>query len=199
MFHFKHNLVKNVMKKNAKFKQCGHCVEIFKLIQALVYVPPGFVTEVYNKYIVESNKTSNCKNMNTFCNYFENTYVGKRYKNGKIKPPTFSVDLWNMFHVTNNKCTNTNNSLEAFNANFNGAQKGPQTIYTVIKGFIREVEYTEIKHGEISFGKYKEEHSGRKQEKYSRDEDLRNVMAKYNNENVLDYLRSIVIIVDRLN
>ena len=78
-YHFKNNLLKNLMKKNSKYKQCEHCIEVYKLIQALPYVPPGFVTEVYNKNIVILNKTSVCDKMNTFCYYFEKTYVGKKF------------------------------------------------------------------------------------------------------------------------
>ena len=37
-----------------------------------------------------------------------------------------------------------NNSLEAFNGNFNQCQPGPQTIYTALEGFKREVEFTTI-------------------------------------------------------
>ena len=104
-----------------------------------------------------------------------------------------------MFHVLNEMIPNTNNSLEAFNGNLNGAQVGPQTLYTVIKGFRREVEYTEIKHKEIISGKYKEEHAGRKKMKMTRDTDLSSIMAEFNNEKVDQLLKSIINLLAKNN
>ena len=53
--------------------------------------------------------------MNNFCYYFEKTYVGKKFKNGKINAPKCFLDYWNIFHVFNEMIPNTNNCLEAFN------------------------------------------------------------------------------------
>ena len=133
--------------------------------------------------------------MSTFFTYFENTYVGLKHRNGKIKPPLFEVDMWCMFHVLNENTSTTNNSLEAFNGNFNKSQPGTQTIYTAIQGFQREVEYTEIKLKELTEGTYKETHVKRKQLRDEKYRKIREQMLKYDNTNVLEYLTDMINIM----
>ena len=69
-----------------------------------------------------------------------------------MRPPAFSTDMRCMYHHIINETPFTNNSLEAFNGNFNKSQIGPQTVYTCIKGFKRKV--TEIKLRELTGGLY---------------------------------------------
>ena len=79
----------------------------------------------------------------------------------------FSIDMWSMFHVVKKHTSTTNNSLEAFNGNFNQCQPGHQTIYSALEGFKREVEFTEIKHSELTSGKFSEPQTKRKNLKLS--------------------------------
>ena len=75
--------------------------------------------------------------------------------------------MWSMFHVVKKHTSTTNNSLEAFNGNFNQCQPGHQTIYSALEGFKREVEFTEIKHSELTSGKFSEPQAKRKNLKLS--------------------------------
>ena len=81
-------------------------------------------------------------------------YIGTKTRNGGMRPPAFSTDMWCMYHHIINETPFTNNSLEAFNGNFNKSQIGPQTVYTCIKGFKREVEITKIILRELTGGLY---------------------------------------------
>ena len=140
-------------------------------MKTLVFVPPGFVLDVYTDIIKEYAKTNNVLNeMSSFFTYFEATYIGKKARNGRVKRPLFPIDMWSMFYVLKKHTSTTNNSLEAFNGNFNECQPGHQTIYSALEGFKREVEFTEIKHSELTSGKFSEPQAKRKKlkdEKYN--------------------------------
>ena len=60
-----------------------------------------------------------------------------------------------MIPVKNDNMCTTNNGIESLNGHFNSAQIEPQTIYSVIKGFQRDVEYSELILQEISAGTYR--------------------------------------------
>ena len=95
-----------------------------------------------------------------------------------------------MFHIVNEHTTN--NSLVAYNGNFYQCQPGPQMIYTALEGFKREVEITEIKHGELTSGEFSEPQSKRttlKDEKY---DEIILIMSTFCNENVMSYMDKLV-------
>ena len=196
LFHFQQNLFRNILKKNPSYRKNQYSLKTFKLLKALVFTPPGFILDIFNDAIKPyAQKHKIQSEMSTFFTYFENTYVGLKHRNGKIKPPLFEVDMWCMFHVLNENTSTTNNSLEAFNGNFNKSQPGTQTIYTAIQGFQREVEYTEIKLKELTEGTYKETHVKRKQLRDEKYRKIREQMLKYDNTNVLEYLTDMINIM----
>ena len=118
----------DIMKKYSSYRQNEHTQKTFELVKTLVFVPPGFVLDVYNDIIKEYAKTNNVLNEMSSFTYFETTYIGKKARNGRVKRPVFPIDMWCMFLVVNKHTSTTNNSLEAFNGNFNQCQPGPQTI-----------------------------------------------------------------------
>ena len=97
--------------------------------------------------------------MSSFFTYFEATYTGKKARNGRVNQPVFPIDMCCMFHVVDEHTSTTNNSLQAFNGNFNQCQPATQTIFTALEGSKREVEFTKIKHGELTSGEYSEPQS----------------------------------------
>ena len=122
--------------------------------------------------------------------YFETTYIGKKARNGRVKRPVFPIDMWCMFHIVNEHTTN--NSLVAYNGNFYQCQPGPQMIYTALEGFKREVEITEIKHGELTSGEFSEPQSKRKKLKDEKYDEIILIMSTFCNENVMSYMDKLV-------
>ena len=80
------------MKTNPKYITCNYSRNVFRLVQVLIYTPPGFIVDIFYNVIINYAKTYNVfLEMTRFLTYISTTFVGKKYKNGHIKAPLFSV------------------------------------------------------------------------------------------------------------
>ena len=114
-FHFKNSLEKQIRKKG--------CLKLFndsepfkyavRMLRSLVYCPPGFVTDLFTKVILQyinEQKLENCPEMKEFFKYFVNTYIGLTKRRGR-HPPMFGLDTWSLYHEIVYDTPTTNNGL----------------------------------------------------------------------------------------
>ena len=199
VFHFFQNLEKNLKKKGLVTLRNNneHVKKAILMIKSLVYAPPGFVLDVFDKYIcnyIKVNGLNDIPEFQSFVCYFETSYLGKKQKRSR-KKPTFSLDSWNMFHELCDNLPTTNNSMEQWNREFNQNNVGKQNIYTCIKGFKREILFCEAKWSELCQGSLIETETSRRRKLAEEREKKLVVMRSFSLENVSDFVDNMILLL----
>jgi hypothetical protein len=79
--------LKSRYENDAEFKQC------VKMVGALAFVPVDAIEEFYDALC--EGIPDDCRvDMQDFCDYFEDNYVGRMSRNNRRRRPLFAHDLW---------------------------------------------------------------------------------------------------------
>ena len=198
-FHLFQNL-----RKQARKKGCGGLFDtnedaktLLKMIKSLCYCPPAYIVDIFDSIIdpfITEKGLDESSELCKFMKYFEDTYVGGQARRGR-KPPMFAHETWNIFHTLQANKPSTNNSIEQLNREWNFNQKGKQTVYTAIKGFRREVLFSDVKHSELLNGTYIEPNPGRKKKLATNRKRKCELMSSFQYDKCDEFVQKIIKLI----
>ena len=123
-----------------------------------------------------------------YCEYFEETWLGVAGRLGRRSEPLFPLEMWNVFHAASTGSTKTNNAVEGWHRAFQlGMGFAHPTMYKYVKYLQVEQSATENKYARVRIGDtfYQDQHYKQLSEQ------LQKVLAKYQNNRILEELESL--------
>ena len=84
---------------------------LIRCLPALAFVRPP---DVLDYYTVLERQFPDDRQVDDLIGYFEETYIGRRLRNGRRIVPRFPVDAWNQYDRVQNELPRTNNHVEAW-------------------------------------------------------------------------------------
>ena len=124
---------------------------LFKLILALTYVPMDKVSDAYKSVVLPQLRVVQDEpwyddyqeGVDKFMAYHTSTYLG-RGTGPQRKEPFFPISSWNKYDDVLNDRRLTNNTVEVFNRNWTDSMERTPSLYSVIEGFIRQVNQVNV-------------------------------------------------------
>ena len=89
------------------------------MLLALAFLPAAEVIEGFEE-LVDTRRILYDDVADDFLHYFEDTYMGRYYKNAPRRHSLFAINLWNMFNKNNDELPRTNNSVVGWDQSFQG-------------------------------------------------------------------------------
>ena len=120
--------------------------------------------------------------------YFEDTYIGKPHRRCR-RSPIFDIDIWNMYSRDLDYLPKSNNSVEGWHHSFQSNLTSDHPNNWVFPRILqKEQGFQDAIREQMSSG-----HSSQIQKKKYKDISLRikNIVATFDNCEILEYLRSI--------
>ena len=105
-------------------------------IAALAFIEPDHVGDAF-----ENLCSSLPQILQPLLDYFEDTYVGRRQRQGRSKP-MFEIELWNMHQRTTDQLMRTNNSAEAWHRRLSSViQSQHPTLWSFVESLQNEEHF----------------------------------------------------------
>ncbi|QQP52192.1 Uncharacterized protein FKW44_004253 [Caligus rogercresseyi] len=160
---------------------------IIKKFQALAFLPPDTVHDVFNQLINSINDETD-EILSDFLQYFETTWLGI-VQRGRRRRPTFDIDLWNVFERMERNLPRTNNSVEGWHNAFHmRLQICHPTLQKLLQKIRLEQAATELSIRQIETG----QELDRKTKKYDDlNKRLKRIFDSFENVNSLEYIDRI--------
>uniref|UniRef100_A0A0K2SY70 FLYWCH-type domain-containing protein n=1 Tax=Lepeophtheirus salmonis TaxID=72036 RepID=A0A0K2SY70_LEPSM len=160
---------------------------IIKQLQALAFVPPDEVNDIFDRFINQMDEKID-EILGEFLQYFETTWLGI-VQRGKRRKPLIEIDIWNVCDRLANDLPRTNNSVEGWHNLFNHRL---QICHPNIDKLLREIRIeqasTEVIIRQIQNGVAVEKTHINYEDINQR---LKRIFINYKNMDALDYINSI--------
>ena len=165
-----------------------------KMLAALSFVPVQDVFYAYDSLVSSDYFIENEEILNDFLNYFESTWIGEKKRNSIRGDPLFSIQMWNCFDSVIDNLPTTNNGVEGWHNRFaNIVDRYHAQMNEFINSLKMEQNTTEVLIQQFRSGR---EIALPKRKKFKNyDSRLKNVVQRYDRQNVLEYLRDIATLV----
>ena len=126
--------------------------------------------------------------------YVPKTFIAIRTRRtrNKVEPPMFPHHLWNKFNDLNNDEILTNNSVEAWNLQWQKSLRRNPTIWDVIGGIRREAGLSEILLKEINEGTIRSNKTCRSTLNITKVCKMKEIMKSFTLLNCKEYLKKII-------
>ena len=173
---------------------------------ALAYVRPDKICDYYNEVIeplIESLPEDTSEEAMEYIDYYERTYVGRKAgRTGNRRSPMYKPELWSVFEEVLVGQPTTNNSMEAFNAQWNSMKLPSDNFWSVLEGFKREdalakerylQEIVTVQNPEL----HPDEGRKRKIAQRAQTERLLNIIKKFQQISPAEFLHSIKVVMKK--
>ncbi|RWS19389.1 uncharacterized protein B4U80_04466, partial [Leptotrombidium deliense] len=159
-------------------------------ITALAFVPSQEIIDSFSVLVSSEFFARNEASILPLIDYFEGIRIGRSIGgSSRRRAPIFPISVWNCYYVALEGLPRTNNSIEGWPRAFQSLISAHHpTIWTCIDGFKKDYSIGEIKIEQFAAGI-----PGSPTKKIYKDtaERIRNIVADYDNRDILVYLRGI--------
>ena len=208
-FHLRKNLWETVGKKHATkvYNTSPQFQVIVDLMAALAYVRSDKICDYYNKVIeplIDELPEDTPEEAMEYIDYYERTYVGRKSgRTGSRRSPVYKPDLWSVYGEVLVGNPTTNNSMEAFNAQWNAMKLPSDNFWSVLEGFKREdalakerylQEIVTVQHPQL----HPDEGRKRKIAQRAQMERLLNISKKFDQLSPSEFLHSIKVVMKKI-
>ncbi|XP_053592956.1 uncharacterized protein LOC128667325 [Microplitis demolitor] len=165
-------------------------VQNIKMLMSLAFVPPNDVKEAYDELVKSEFYVENEQRLSGLLDYYESTWIGVLKRNKVDRSaPMFSIELWNCYDSVINEEMKSNNGIEGWHHSFNALVR----IYHANLSKFISVLRTEQTIVELKLNHQDTGVSLPKRRRNYREYDarLKNVVAAYDPNNKLQYLKNV--------
>lgn len=183
-FHLCQSIRRRVQQKHlSDYNSDPEFRKSYKMLKAIPFVAEDDVISAFER--VDKAAT---KSLKKFYNYVERNYIGLLDKvTGKRKTPRFPIQTWNLYNRILLNLPRTNNSVESWHSQISSEDKKCMKLCELIEFLRTEQSNTENLIAQLKSGDEKKKRS------YivRRDKNLFNLVSKYSNDDIFDYLYNI--------
>ena len=195
-FHRKKNLFHQVGQKGCLdlFHQDENFQIGLDLIYCLDMVPPDDVVYAWTSVICpffDEHFGEESSEVEDFLSYVERVNIGRlNERTGRRKQPLFPIPTWNVFQRIMNDEPTTNNSVESWNARWNGNLGTNHNVLRVVTAFKQEDALARTKFQQ-SLGGHTNPNPKQTGRKELRLAEIKSMMQQYSKINIQEYLHKL--------
>lgn len=208
-FHYKQCVYKNM--------GLAGCIPVFNNVQpfrqimdrlyALSFVHDHQVVHVYEQYVAPlfeehkglwTNQQGGGfrEEVARFKSYYEKAWIGAEVRNRGRRNPTWAITKWNKFdQVMAEDFVLTNNGNEVFNSSWVPTLPKNATVWSVIKGFLKEEAMARVSHSEYIRDVHQSHNSSRTKNQHEKMRQLHSLCSKWDKSTVNEYLDSVIALI----